>query len=102
MAGYLILSVAYTKYILLTFYLCIAYHALTHYFFFFNPPEILHVSRVERLLKIRNAPIHSASFALRYTFTVLWLQNVTQHSLAFNKSSLTRGPSLLIQQPVEA
>ena len=36
-ARYLVLSVAYTKIILLTltFYLCIACHALTHYFFRF-------------------------------------------------------------------
>jgi hypothetical protein len=39
MAGYLFPSVPYTKYILLTFYLCIACHAFTNYFFVFNPQK---------------------------------------------------------------
>jgi len=41
MAGYLVLSAPYTKYFLLTFYLCITCHALTHHFFVFNPPKLV-------------------------------------------------------------
>jgi hypothetical protein len=102
MAGYLVLSVPYTKYILLPFYLCIACHALTNYFLVFNPQKSCISVRSYASSKSAKTQYIRHHFLSDKHSQFFWLQNIAQHSLAFNKSSLTRGPSVMVQKAVKS